>query len=39
MKKFLALALSLCLLLGMTSFAAAEATPTKLTLWTFIAQA
>lgn len=38
MKKFLALALSLCLILGMTSFAAAEATPTKLTLWTFIAQ-
>lgn len=38
MKKTLALALTLCLLLGMTSFATAEAAATKITLWTFIAQ-
>lgn len=38
MKKIIALALSLCMLIGMMSFASAEAAPTKLTLWTFIAQ-
>ena len=37
MKKLLALALSLCLLLGVVSFASA-AEPTTLTMWTFIAQ-
>ena len=37
MKKLLALALSLCLLLGMASFASAADT-TTLTMWTFIAQ-
>ena len=36
MKKIVALALALCMLLGMTSFAAAETT--TLTMWTFIAQ-
>jgi ABC-type glycerol-3-phosphate transport system substrate-binding protein len=38
MKKFLALVLAVCMLLGLMSFASAEATPTKLTLWTFISQ-
>ena len=37
MKKLLALALSLCLLLGMASFASAADT-TTLTMWTFIAR-
>ncbi len=36
MKKLVALALALCMLLGMTTFASAETT--KLTMWTFIAQ-
>ena len=37
MKKLLALALTLCLLLGVCSFASAADT-TNLTMWTFIAQ-
>ena len=37
MKKLLALALTLCLLLGVCSFASAADT-TTLTMWTFIAQ-
>ena len=38
MKKIIALALALCMLLGMMSIATAEKAATKLTLWTFIAQ-
>lgn len=38
MKKILALVLALCMLLGMTAMATAEAAATKITLWTFIAQ-
>lgn len=38
MKKLVALFLALSMLLGMASFASAEAAPTKLTMWTFIAQ-
>lgn len=38
MKKFLALVLAVGMLLSMVSIASAEATPTKLTLWTFISQ-
>ena len=40
MKKILAMALTVCMLLSMVSIAVAESTPakTKLTLWTFISQ-
>ncbi len=38
MKKLVALALALCMLLGMATFATAEENVTKLTMWTFIAQ-
>lgn len=38
MKKIVALVLALSMLLGLCSFASAEAAPTTLTMWTFIAQ-
>ena len=38
MKKLLSLALALCMLLSIISFASAEQAATKLTLWTFISQ-
>lgn len=38
MKKIIALVLALSMLLGLCSFASAEAAPTTLTMWTFIAQ-
>ncbi|MDD3411550.1 MAG: ABC transporter substrate-binding protein, partial [Eubacteriales bacterium] len=38
MKKLVAILLAAMMVLGMTSIASAEATPTKLTMWTFISQ-